>query len=89
MALSDFLNSHTSVSLYSRYYLNSHSVRVAQKSVVLYKKNVVLHKKLCCVNKKNVSHRSYVAHQNYVSHKRICCGNKKNCVTPKKEGHVD
>ena len=31
MALSDFLNGYTSVSLYSRYSLSSHSVRVAHK----------------------------------------------------------
>ena len=82
MALSDFLNSDTSVSLYLRYSLSSPSVRVAQK-------NVVLDKKLWCVNKKNISQRSYVAHQNYGSHKRICCGNKKKYVTPKKETHSD
>ena len=56
MALSDFLNSHTSVSLYSRYYLNSHSVRVAQKNVVLYKKNVVLHKKTMLCQQQKMFH---------------------------------
>ena len=55
MALSNFLNSYTAVSLYSRYSLSSHSVRVAQK-------NVVLDKKLCCDNTKNTSHRSYVTY---------------------------
>ena len=77
MALSDFLNSDTSVSLYLRYSLSSPSARVAQK-------NVVLHKKLWCVNKENISHRSYVAHQNYVSHKRVCCGNNKKICDAKK-----
>ena len=86
MALSDFLNDYTSVSLYSRYSLCSHSVRVAQKPVTCCTENYV-------VTKSNISHRSYVAHQNYVSHKKICCGNekkqKKQNVPPKRETHVD
>ena len=71
MALSDFLNGYTSVSLYSRYSLCSHSVLVAQKTVTCCTENYV-------VTKGNISHRSYAAHQSYASHKKICCGNKKN-----------
>ena len=63
MALSDFLNGYTSVSLYSRYSLCSHSVLVAQKTVTCCTENYV-------VTKGNISHRSYAAHQNYVSHKK-------------------
>ena len=76
MALSDILNSYTSISLYSRYSLSSHSVRVAQK-------NVVLHKKLCCVNKKNISHRN-ISHQNYVSHKKNMLWQQKKLSDAKK-----
>ena len=80
MALSDIFNSYTSISLYSRYSLSSHSVRVAQK-------NVVLHKKLCCVNKKKISHRN-ICHQNYVSHKKYVVATKKIIWRQKKETHV-
>ena len=71
MALSDFHNGYTSGSLYSRYSLSLHSVRVAQKDVVS--------------TKKNISRRSYVAHQNYVTHKKICSGNKKNISYQKRD----
>ena len=46
MALSDFLNSYTSVSLSSRCSLCSDSVHVAQKNVTCCTKD-------CCGNKKN------------------------------------
>ena len=39
MALSDFLNGYTTVSLYSRYSLYSHYVHVAQKNVTCCTKN--------------------------------------------------
>ena len=67
--LSDFLNGYTCVSLYSRYSLCSHSVRVAQKSVTCCTKN-------CCVNKKIFHADVNAGSQNYASHKKICCGNK-------------
>ena len=76
MALSDFVNGYTSVSLYSRYSLSSHSVRVAQK-------NIALHKELF-VSTKKLFHIGCVAPENYVSRKKICCGNKKNYVIPRK-----
>ena len=44
MALSDFRNGCTSLSLDSRYSLCSHSVRVAQKTVTYCTKNVVTKK---------------------------------------------
>ena len=47
IALSDFLNGYTSVSLYSQHSLSSDSVRVAQK-------NVMLHKKMLCCTKKSL-----------------------------------
>ena len=50
MALSDFLNGYTFVSLYSRYYLCSRYVRVAKKFVSC----CCASEKLCCVNKKNI-----------------------------------
>ena len=69
MALSDFLNGFTSVSLYSRCSLCSY--QAAQK-------NLVLHKKLLCQQKKLFHIEINVVQQNYMSHKKICCGNKKN-----------
>ena len=60
MALSDFVNSDRSISLYSRCFLCSHYVNVVQKSYVLHKK--------LCQQKKIFRIAVNVAHQNYVSH---------------------
>ena len=68
MALSDFRNEYTSVSLYSD---------------VLYA-DIRQHKKLLCQQKKIFRIEINVAQQNYVSRKKICCGNKKYYVTPRK-----
>ena len=68
MALSDFRNGYTSVSLYSD---------------VLYA-DIRQHKKLLCQQKKIFRIEINVAQQNYVSRKKICCGNKKYYVTPRK-----
>ena len=68
MALSDFLNGFTFVSLYSRCSLCSY--QAAQK-------NLVLHKKLLCQQKKIFHIEINVVQQNYMSYKKICCGNKK------------
>ena len=38
---------------------------------------------------KNVSQRSYTAHQNYVGHKKHVVVTKKSYVTPQKETHID
>ena len=66
VALSDFLNGYTSVSLYSRYSFCSYSVGVAQKTVTCCTKNyvvsakkifhieVTLHTKIMWVTKKYV-----------------------------------
>ena len=78
MTLSDFLNGCTTVSLYSRYSLRSHSVHVARKKCYLYKK-------LCYVNKKDMLKKYYVVHQNYVSDIKIYCGNTKYHMTPKRD----
>ena len=90
MALSDFLNGCTSVSLYLRCSLCSNSVHAAQKNVtcctkkcwVLYKKMLPVAQKTVVSTEKDTSHRSCIAHQNYVSH-------KKYVVAPKTETHVD
>ena len=70
-ALSDFPNSYTSVSIYSRCSLCSHYA--AQKKSCVAQKIVVSTKK----------YFANIAQQNYVSHKKIC-GDKKNYVTPKR-----
>ena len=80
MAFSDFFIGYTPVSLYSRCYLCSHSELVTQTTATL-------HKKLYWVNKKNISYKSWVAHQNYVDHKKYVL--ETNYVTLKKETHVD
>ena len=81
MALSDFVNGFTSVSLYSRYSLSSHSVRVAQK-------NVAQHKELF-VSTKKLFHIGYVASENYVSRKKNMLWQQKKLCDPKKETHVE
>ena len=82
MALPDFRNRYTSVSLYSRYSFKLTFCTCCTKKCCVAQKSI-----LC--QQINISHRSYVAHQNYVSHKKLCCGNKGNCVIPKKEAHVN
>ena len=73
MTLSDFLNGYTSVSLYSRYSLSSHSVRVAQKNVICCTKNYVVS------TKKNISHtKKYV-----VATKKIMWYQKKRLMLTK------
>ena len=81
MALSDFVNGYTSVSLYSRYSLSSHSVRVAQK-------NIALHKELF-VSTKKLFHIGCVAPENYVSRKKNMLRQQKKLCDPKKETHVE
>ena len=81
MALSDFVNGFTSVSLYSRYSLSSHSVRVAQK-------NVALHKELF-VSTKKLFDKGYVSPENYVSRKKNMLWQQKKLCDPKKETHVE
>ena len=68
MALSDFRNGYTSVSLYSD---------------VLYA-DIRQHKKLLCQQKKIFRIEINVAQQNYVSRKKICRATKKLCGTQKK-----
>ena len=62
MALSDFLNSYTSISPYSLFFslffLCSHYVHVVQKNVTGW-------------TEKKVLHRSYIARQNYVSQRNM------------------
>ena len=84
MTLSDFLNGlHICFSLFTFFTLSLcwHSVHVAQKNVTCCTKSFV-------VSTKNISDRSYAAHQNYVSHRKISYGNKKQIVTSKSETHL-
>ena len=78
MELSDFPNGYTFISL-------SHDIFYAHillSILLLFERSSELDKKLCCVNKNNILHTSYVAHQNDVIHKRKKnCGNKKLCDT--------
>ena len=69
MALSDFRNEYTSVSLYSD---------------VLYA-DIRQHKKLLCQQKEIFRIEINVTQQNYVSRKKICCGNKKIMWHPEKK----
>ena len=78
MASSDFLNGYI--------FLFIHDVRYAHILYMLHKKCYVLHKKLFCVNKKrNISHRSHVAHQNYVSQKYMLWQQKELRDTQKRD----
>ena len=96
MALSDFLNGYTSVSLYSRCYLCSHSVHVAQKNITCWtKKCYVLHKKVLTLAQKTVASTKKIFHLEVQCAPKLCESQKnmflqqKNYVTPKTETHVD
>ena len=86
MAISVFLNGHTSASLYSWYSLYSHSVRVAQKTVTFAQKTMLRQKQ-----KQNIK-----IHPEVTLCTKIRCVTKKYVVattkyhlTPKREAHVD
>ena len=75
---------YTSVSPYSR----SSRYLYADILYMLHKKMLLVAQKALLCQQKNISYRSYAAHQNYVSHRKISYGNKKQIVTSKSETHL-